>query len=136
MKVIIAVVFMFFVRQELQAQTAGMTIIINNVKAGRGNLVINLFNSEESWFKKEFLKKTIKADQSSMTVSLDVPDGVYGVAIYQDLDSDGKLKYGMFKIPKEPVAFGNNFKPTFSAPTFRVCAVTVNGNTTITLKLY
>ena len=71
-----------------------------------------------------------------MTISLEVPAGIYGVAIFQDLDSDGELKFGMFKVPKEPVAFGNNFKPTMSAPTFKDCAVTVNGNTTITLKLY
>jgi uncharacterized protein (DUF2141 family) len=136
LKATISFLILLLLVQKLHAQSALLTMTITNVKAGKGNMVIKLFNTKETWFKKEFLKKTVKADQASITVSLEVPPGIYGVAIFQDLDSDGELKFGLFKNPKEPVAFGNNFKPLMSAPTFDECAVAVNGNTAISLKLY
>lgn len=80
--------------------------------------------------------KSKKANKEIMTFSIDVPSGTYAISVFQDLDNNGKLKQGIFNIPKEPIGLGNNFKPKMSSPTFKDCAVTIsatNNNFTILL---
>ena len=50
-----------------------------------------------------------------------IPFGSYAVAIYQDVNGNGKLDKGMFGIPSEPFAFSNNFRPKFGGPSFDKC---------------
>lgn len=51
----------------------------------------------------------------------DLTYGEYAIAIYQDVNANGKLDTGTFGIPTEPFAFSNNFKPKWGGPTFDKC---------------
>lgn len=55
-----------------------------------------------------------------------VPFGSYAIAIYQDVNGNGKLDKGMFGIPDEPFAFSNNFRPKFGGPSFEKCKFDFN----------
>ncbi len=46
-----------------------------------------------------------------------IPGGVYGIQIFQDLNGNGKLDSGAFG-PKEPWGMSNNIHPKFRGPTF------------------
>jgi uncharacterized protein (DUF2141 family) len=65
-----------------------------------------------------------------------LPEGVYAIAIFQDLNGNGRLDNNMFGVPKEPFAFSNNVKPKLSAPSFSDCAFELKGsNPVITITL-
>ena len=111
----------------LLAQTVKTSFVVSNIEPGKGSLVLNIYNKKENFFKTEYLKKTQKATKATQTFTTDLPAGTYSVAIYQDFDENGALKLGLFSIPKEPVGFGNNYRPKLSSPTFDDCAVVVAG---------
>ena len=44
--------------------------------------------------------------------------GIYGIALFQDLNGNGELNTNLFGIPTEPYGFSNNPTIGFSAPKF------------------
>ena len=65
---------------------------------------------------------TFKPDSITLRVSItDLPFGTYALAIYQDVNSNGKIDKNLIGIPTEPYAFSNNYKPTIKAPAFKNC---------------
>ncbi len=56
----------------------------------------------------------------------DLKYGTYGIALFQDLDGNGKINKNALGIPKEPYAFSNNFKPMMKAPNFNNCKFSYN----------
>ncbi len=72
----------------------------------------------------------------SATVTFPVEPGDYAVAIYHDVNGNGKMDKNMLGIPKEPYGFSTNFKPKISAPKFTDCQITVGETAkTISIKL-
>lgn len=65
-----------------------------------------------------------------------VPPGRYSAQVFHDIDGDGKLKRGMFGIPKEPVGFSRDAPIHFAPPKWQD-AMFDHGDETqrITLKL-
>lgn len=117
-------------------QTIKMKITVTNIQPNKGSIVVNIYNKEENFFKKTFVTQTQKANNSSILFEIEIPKGIYAISVFQDLDEDGKLKQGLFGIPKEPVGFGNNYKPSFSAPSFSDCSINLsNENATFNIKL-
>ncbi|MDX2190870.1 MAG: DUF2141 domain-containing protein [Bacteroidota bacterium] len=120
----------------VMAQKTTVTIQVNNIQVGKGSVVINIYDKEASFFKTAFVSKTQTADNASLKFTFEIPNGTYAISIYQDIDNNGKLNQGWFEIPLEPVGFGNNFKPKFSAPTFHNCAVIISkSNNQFTISL-
>lgn len=102
---------------------------------GKGNVVVEVYDSNKSFFKAPVASKTIKADKQSVEVSFDLAEGEYAVAVYQDLNENKVLDKGWFSIPKEPYGLSNNFRPRFSAPTYDDCKFKAVGKTAITVLL-
>ena len=120
-----------------KAQQVKLNINITKIEAGKGTVVLNIYDKKEDFLKTVFLSKTLKADQSELTFVVDLPKkGSYAVTVFQDLDNNKKLKQDWFGIPQEPVGYGNNFKPS-AKPKFKECAINVESdNVTQIIKLY
>lgn len=119
------------------AQQTTVTIQVNNIQVGKGSVVLNIYDNEASFFKTAFVSKTQVADNNSIKFTFEIPSGTYAISIFQDIDSNRKLNQGWFEIPLEPVGFGNNFKPSFSQPTFNDCAVNVSDkNSNFSINLF
>ncbi|MCY7352793.1 MAG: DUF2141 domain-containing protein [Cytophagaceae bacterium] len=59
---------------------------------------------------------------ASATLTIrDIGYGEYVVAIFQDLNNNGKLDKSLVGFPKEPYCFSNNYNPRFRAPRFDDC---------------
>ena len=99
------------------AQQSPLLIEISNIQKNNGKIVVEIYKDKSSWLKSPFRRITLPADESFRTASLNVPLGKYAVSIYQDLNENGKLGMNFLGIPKEPVGFGNNYKP-FGKPNF------------------
>jgi uncharacterized protein (DUF2141 family) len=99
------------------AQQPPLRIEISNIKKNSGTIVVELYNDEASWLKQPFRRLVLPTDESSKTASFAVPEGKYAVTVYQDLNENGEVAMNFLQIPREPVGFGNNYKP-FGEPKF------------------
>lgn len=102
---------------------SNLTVTIGNIE-DRGTLFIGMYNTSNSFGETSRSFRNVKpyATSSLKTVSFDdLPDGNYAIAVFQDINGNGKLDKNFFGVPTEPYGFSNNVKPLFSAPTFEDC---------------
>jgi uncharacterized protein (DUF2141 family) len=106
------------------------------VKIGKGSIYTSIWADKESFFKKPFLSESVKADHDSLQFVFKLKPGEYAISTFQDVNANQKLDQGLFGIPKEPVGFGNNFRPKLSAPEFRDCAFRIKEDIKMTIELH
>jgi uncharacterized protein (DUF2141 family) len=136
MNYILIICSLFFVDPPNETHT--LTINITNIERMQGTVEIGLFNSKDRFLEEGQAMKTlsIKVKNSSETVVIkDLPKGIYAVSMYHDENADGKLNSNFLGIPSEPYGFSNNFRPKFSAPTFKDCQFSLKSNHTLNIKL-
>jgi uncharacterized protein (DUF2141 family) len=119
----------------LFSSSAGLNVIVKNIQVGKGSIVVDIYNSKETFFKKAFASKTVKPCSTTVELSFDIPEGTYAVAGYQDLNDNGILDKGLFNIPKEPYGLSNNFRPKWSTPKYDDCKIKVTQQTILTIIL-
>jgi len=95
-----------------------LRIKISNIETSTGKVIVALFQDEANWLKNPYQEVTLSTEKALNTAEFDVLYGRYAVSIYQDLNSNGELDRNFLGIPKEPVGFGNNYKP-FGNPKFK-----------------
>lgn len=101
---------------------SSLDINISNVQKNKGKVIVEIYQDPESWLDRPFREATLPTDADTKTASFQVPLGQYAIAIYQDTDDDGKMDTNFLGIPKEPIGFGNNYKP-FGKPDFESAAI-------------
>ena len=71
--------------------------------------------------------KFVPTGADTLTAQItDLEYGRYAIALFQDMDNDGKIEKNFIGIPKDPYAFSNNARPTFKAPSFDDCCFDYN----------
>ncbi len=99
---------------------AGTLRVITKVNSPEGEIRAALLTSQEE-FESDgmFMGTFAPVSMNSATLEFDdVPAGIYGVALYQDLNGNQELDRNALGIPTEPFGFSNNPTIRFSAPTF------------------
>lgn len=100
-----------------------LAIDIQNVKRSSGTVSVGLYRPCDGFPIEckpiEAQSKPALAGSTRFTFS--VAPGTYAVALYHDVNGNGKMDKGLLGIPKEPYGFSNNFRPKFSAPKFTDC---------------
>jgi uncharacterized protein (DUF2141 family) len=94
---------------------------MENIKSEEGTIYLALYDSKEKLFKKnDSISKGIKVEKTgAVTVKMeDVSFGKYALAIYHDLNNNGKLDQNFFGIPTEPYAFARKLPTKWRAPLF------------------
>jgi len=122
----------------LSAQSSSQVSITIEGIQKKGTLMVGLYNQADDFtvVQKTFKNQSIDVTGKSINLSFsDLPHGEYALAIFQDMNSNGKLDKNIFGKPTEPYGFSNNIKPTFSAPTFKDCSFVLNGNKTVQIYL-
>ncbi len=99
-----------------------LAIKISNVKKNKGKIVVEIYNTKQSWLKTPFRKMVLSGEQDVQTASFQVPYGKYAITIYQDLNDNGEADMNFLGIPKELIGFGNNYKP-FGEPKFESSSI-------------
>jgi uncharacterized protein (DUF2141 family) len=115
---------------------ARLTVVVKNVEASKGSVVLAVFNNPNNFLKEPAAQQVVGAGNETMEFFFTLPDGDYAIAIYQDVNNNRQLDKSWLGIPKEPYGFSNNFRPRFSAPGFNDCKlrITAQTKTTIILK--
>ena len=106
------------------AEQVPLTLTFSNLVKAKGPVIVGVYAPKNKFpDPKDQLKEyKFKVDSDSFSVHIgDLPFGEYALAIYQDVNSNGKIDKNLIGIPTEPYAFSNNFKPTVKAPAFKNC---------------
>ncbi len=111
-------------------EKGSLKISLSNIKK-TGKLKVAVYREGDEFPSPKFLIKSAAGEGVNGKCEIqfeEIPFGPYAVAIYQDVNGNGKLDKGMFGIPDEPFAFSNNFKPRFGGPSFEKCRFEVKAN--------
>ena len=130
-----SIFFVLFLSKSFFVPADTLTVIATHVQIGKGTVMVAIWNDEKTFLKQPYLSQSQKADSSTLDFSFVLPDGEYAISLYQDINDNKKLDVGIFNIPKEPIGFGNNFRPRFSAPNFKDCAISVTKTTVTEIAL-
>lgn len=114
---------------------AKLKVIVRDIEVGKGSVVLAVYDNPNNFLKKAVVEQRAKAGKQSLEFSLDLPEGNYAIAIYQDLNDNKKFDKGWFGIPTEPYGLSNNVRPKFSAPGFEDCKFKIAQLTTTTIHL-
>jgi uncharacterized protein (DUF2141 family) len=113
-----------------------LDIKVANIKKNTGKIIVEIYHSKSSWLKTPYKKVVLSTDQEAQIASFDVPYGKYAITIYQDLNENSEADMNFLSIPKEPIGFGNNYKP-FGEPKYESCTIEFNANSKPhTINLY
>ncbi|MBX2875389.1 MAG: DUF2141 domain-containing protein [Saprospiraceae bacterium] len=89
---------------------------------GKGTILIAVYGSEADFDENENAIKSGKVVVSKVgtyqTTLEDLPSGKYVLALFQDVNDNGKLDTNFLGIPKEPYAFSRSPKVKWRAPKY------------------
>lgn len=109
-----------------------VAIHVTGLKNQSSTLFVAVFDSAKGFPKPEHSRETttVPVTTDSVDFSLSLPDdATTGIAIFQDLNGDGKLTKNSFGLPTEPYGFSNNARSTFGPPSFSQSAFQVSEKT-------
>jgi len=92
--------------------TASVSVTMTGFKSDSGKVRVALVNEKKSFDSEDAVPfageiADIKNGNAACTFK-NVPYGEYAVKFFHDVDSSGRLKTGIFGIPKEEYGFSNN----------------------------
>ena len=130
-----AFLFVLLLARTVGGDPATLHVTVRHIQVGKGTINVAVFNNKKDFLHTPVAAQSRRADAETMEFSFDLAPGDVAVAVYQDLNGNGKLDAGIFNIPKEPYGFSNNYRPSFSAPHYEGCLIRVSGQTASTINL-
>ena len=97
--VILSIFFLLVSSVPLQAQEANEL---------QGRALIAIYSSAESYPQSPYKTAMAKADSLTKTVLIDLPEGSYGISLFQDVNGNKTLDFNGY-IPSEKYGFSNNY---------------------------
>jgi uncharacterized protein (DUF2141 family) len=99
-----------------------LVVELDNVRSGTGAILVSVYSSEDDFLLagRGDTYRFAPTLAGSQKLSLDaVPFGTVGVAVFHDLNDNGRLDTNLMGIPTEPFAFSGKPGSKFRAPRFR-----------------
>lgn len=119
--------------------TATLTISILNIELNNSRIFVGLYDNEATFKLKSGAVDSLILipDKETIEVSMeDIPFGNYAVAIFQDINDNGRLDAREFKIPIEPVGISNyTVNKSSLPPTFKKAQFSISGDTLVSIQL-
>ena len=112
--------------------TRTLSIRVSGLKNQVSTLYVAVFDSAKGFPKPEHSRTTttVPVNAESVEFSLSLPaTSTTGIAVFQDLNGDGKLTKSRFGLPIEPYGFSNDARSTFGPPSFSQAAFQVSEKT-------
>ncbi len=114
------------------------SIKVTGIKVASGQLKIAFYDSKENFLHDSKLTCSAIIDVTrtgEMTIPIICPAGIYGMAVYHDVNGNGKLDMTFLGIPKEPYGFSRNSMGMFGPPSFSEAKVDTSLETSIVIDL-
>ena len=109
--------------------SSDITIVVSGLRDQSSQLLVAVFDSAEGFPKPEHCRMTttVPTEKDTVTFSLLLPDHqTTAIAVFQDLNGDGRLTKSSFGLPIEPYGFSNNARSSFGPPSFSKAAFLVS----------
>lgn len=142
MKKLSAVIFGLCIALSLSGQqvvsTQKLSVKITNIKAKGKVLFVGLYRISDEFpeLTKTWKNARVKSQRHESIVEFDVPFGDYAIAVFHDLNGNGRLDKNIFGYPSEAFGFSNNIKPIFKSPDISECLYSFHQNSIgLTIKL-
>ena len=119
--------------------TTAVVIHIVNLHSRGGQVCIAVFDSDENFRNEKPLKdkKLMLSSHNSdtLTVSLQLPAGLYGISVLDDSNSDGGMNYGFAGIPLEGFGFSGYRQKGLKRPRFSDFSFKHSANTQVEIRM-
>jgi uncharacterized protein (DUF2141 family) len=116
-----------------------LTLIIKNLVSGNSPVIVGLYGTKNKFpDPKDQLKEYhfISTGPDLIAKIEDMEFGTYALAIYQDVNSNGKIDKNVIGVPTEPYAFSKNYHPRIKAPSFDDCKFNYDSaSNTVTMNM-
>ena len=113
-------VVLIFPAITLKAQNVEVTV--TGIRNTNGQLVIGVFKDNESFQEeKSILEKRYSKTgilNGEMKVQFNLEEGIYGISLLDDENSNGKMEYNFLGIPKEGFGFSDYYHTGLTKPKF------------------
>lgn len=112
---------------ETGAPESTLTVEVQNIKETTGSLYVGLYKRCKGFPTgcEPIDRQTVAVKSNPTRLTFAVEPGEYAIALYHDVNKNGKMDKKAFGLPKEPYGFSNNYRPIMSAPSFDDCQVQV-----------
>lgn len=122
------------------AQSGTLTVKVENITTVAGRIHIGIYKDAASFPNKKlaFAGQEVKVGAAgSMEVAIpDLAPGRYAVAVFHDINGNGKLDTNVFGVPTEPYGFSNGALAKWGNPKFEEAAFSYTTATkAISIKL-
>lgn len=114
-------VFVFFLGFTFRSEEkASIRIHIPNLKEGKGEILISLFNREKGFPEEGALAfRTWRLAPGKNLDLTGIPSGKYALAILHDLDNDQKMTYNLLGMPQDGYGSSPDGGPRLTKPRFK-----------------
>ena len=123
---------------QLFAQQSNAVIELNlsNQQSSAGKIYVAIYNSEQSFGipEKAYFTDIFLAKKPFMA-SIELKSGSYAIAVYQDINNNGKLDKNWVGIPTEPYGFSKDPVIRFGPPLYEDCQLHLEGKKNISIRL-
>ncbi|MEN9993501.1 MAG: hypothetical protein RL762_158 [Bacteroidota bacterium] len=126
------------IETNLPAATYDLRIEVSNIANNKGLIEFALYKNPDVFTQAGKTHRLYRLDAQKGTVShtfKDLEAGKYAIVVYHDENHNKICDKNFFGIPTEAYAFSNNLRPKLSAPSFEECAVKLQQNRSIDIKL-
>ena len=117
--------------------TLTLTVTVTGLTPNKGEAVVTLFDNKKDYLKKPLVSNREKVGDGDVVAVVfpGLAAGTYAASVYYDLDSDGEMDTGMFRIPSEPVGFSNNARGRFGPAKWKKTQFGLAADKTITVEV-
>jgi len=118
-------------KTESTVHNVPLTVVVDNLESSSAPVVMGVYGTSNTFLdtKDQLKEYRFKPKKGKLVATInDLKYGEFAMAIYQDVNSDGKINKSVIGMPQEPYAFSNNYKPVIKAPTFENCKFAYNAH--------
>lgn len=116
-----------------------LKIIVKNLKSPTAPVIIGVYGTKNKFPDPNDQLKQYKFKPNGTELNAKIRSlkyGTYALALYQDVNGNGKIDKDFLGIPTEPYGFSDNYRPRVKAPDFNDCKFDYNAKTnTITIEM-
>ncbi len=124
------------VKLSAQEATANITVTIEGMKSDKGMVYVALYDTEESFLKKQMKGAIVKiVDKKSTVVFKDINHGVYAISVFHDANNNKKMDTNFLGIPKEPIGCSNEATGFMGPPKFKNAKFSLSKDLIVPVKV-
>lgn len=122
----------------LPSTTHDLRIEVSNIANSKGLVEFALYKNPDVFTQAGKTHRLFRLDAQKGTIVhtfKDLEAGKYAIVVYHDENHNKICDKNFFGIPTEAYAFSNNMRPKLSAPSFEECAVKLQQDRSIDIKM-